>query len=206
MPRSRLFAIVIAGAFVVSLVVTGAPAAALGAAARRPGPTQAPAPRIVVACRALPGGTPGGVDWVAIRAELYQGGMLNGEVDFVADWPRSPKTVQTFGEGWGFLGMFFDTAGNVVTEWGAADRAVVEVFHVANGRAAMVFSHGARAGFEYWRDAILVNNAALGKDGVYHSTTTDIWRWNGTAYKLIATVPYKTRLEALARLMHGANE
>jgi hypothetical protein len=208
MPRNRLLASVIAGAFVVSLLMTGAPAAAVGAAAQRAGSPPAPAKLRAIACAALLFNVPNGLDRIVVKAEFLPTGYAGGgEVDFVADWPRAPRTLQVFTiPTYFFGGMFFDTAGNVITEWVAGDRPVVEVFHVENGRATLVFSDGARAGFDFWRDAILVNNAALGKDGSYHSTTTEIWRWNGTAYKLIATVPYKTRLEALARLMHGANE
>lgn len=199
--------------FALSLAFAGSAPVALG----RGGPFQAAQmrqsarrpdsnPMREVACGTLVAGSQGGIDRIVVKAELYQEAILSGEVDFIADWPKAPKTVQVFREPWGFADMFLDVAGNIVTEWVAGDRPVVEVFHVINGRAARVFSRGARAGFDFWRDTILVNNAALGADGNYRDTTTEIWRWNGAAYKLIATVSHGQRLEALARLMRDTDE
>ncbi|MGH9397267.1 MAG: hypothetical protein ACRD18_10515 [Terriglobia bacterium] len=83
---------------------------------------------------------------------------------------------------------------------------MIQVFQPINGGAKLVFERGARTGFEYWGNVILQNNAAIGTDGNYHATATKLWRWDGAKYDLLATVPYKQRLEALAKLEHEATK
>lgn len=121
-------------------------------------------------------------------------------VYFIADWPDSPKTVAEFkGLSPSPPDMFF-AGPNLILEWVAGDRPVMQAFQPVKGGAKLVFERGARAGFEYWGNMILQNNAAIGRDGNYHPTTTAVWQWNGNQYKLLTTVPYAGRLNALAGL------
>jgi len=99
-----------------------------------------------------------------------------------------------------FSDIFWVTKDVVASEWVGGDRPVVEVFHLVENGARMVFNEGARAGFEFWHTTILLNDAAMGTDGNYQATTTQIWKWDGNQYKLVTTVPYNRRIEALAKL------
>lgn len=156
----------------------------------------------VVACQGL--GPPGskGINRVVVKQNFIGDGSVSGaQVDFIAGWPGSPKTVKVFTNAYGFNDMFFEPD-VLVTEWVAVDRPVVEAFHVGKGGVKLVFSKGARGGFDYWNNVIMPINAALGADGNYHPTTVDLWEWDGEEYRLLETVPYDKRLEALARVAH----
>jgi hypothetical protein len=119
---------------------------------------------------------------------------------FIVGWPDWPKTAAKY-PGYSPVppDIFFSGA-NLIAEWVAGDRPVIQVFHIVKGGAKLVFERGARAGFEYWGDTILQNDAAIGADGNYHATTTKLWRWDGERYKLLATVPYGRRLFELGVL------
>jgi hypothetical protein len=203
------------GAFALPLLVVGSAAGGRGDQgvrhATKTHQAEQPAPETrlrVVSCDTLMLSIPHGLDRIVAKAKFVNRGPVGGgEIDFIAGWPNSPRTLQVFRiPAYLFGDMFWEPRRNLVTEWVAGVRPVVDVFHVANGRAALVFSHGSNGGFEYWDDAIVRNNAALGPDGRYHYTTSDIWRWNGTEYKLIATLPYRQRVEALAKLPHGVGD
>ncbi len=154
-----------------------------------------------VACQMLGAVAGTAPDRVVVKQNFVRGGAVFGaEVDFIAGWPGSPCRVQAFRVPYLLNDMFFQLDGNLVTEWVGGDRPVVEVFHVGQGGVRLVFKHGSRAGPEYWDSSILINNAAIESDGNYHNTTTEIWKWEGRSYRLLATVPYRQRLEALARL------
>ncbi|MGH9396819.1 MAG: hypothetical protein ACRD18_08205 [Terriglobia bacterium] len=126
------------------------------------------------------------------------------EVYFIGGWPDSPRTLLVRPEGYTFVDMFLVPGRILVTEWAAGDRPVVQAFRLVKGGAEVVFNQGARAGFEFWNNTILQSNAAIGPDGNYHTTTTQIWEWKGQQYQSVGTVPYAERLGALTRLSHEA--
>lgn len=157
----------------------------------------------IVACQPLDSQVAGEPDRVVVKQKFTGTAPVFGaQVDFVAGWPDSPKTVQVFRVQYLFNDMFFQPGGVLITEWMAGDRPVVEAFHLRKGGAKLVFSRGSRAAPEYWDNSILINNAALAADGNYRNTTTEIWHWDGERYRLVATVPYSDRLKALAKLEH----
>lgn len=128
------------------------------------------------------------------------------EIDFISDWPASPKTLLTYPEGYSFIGA--STAGPdlLMTSWSAADSGVFQVFQLMKGGARLVLDKSGWAAIEYWHSTVLVSESAKGPNGEYHYTTTGLWQWNGKQYNLAATVPYSRRLEALARLEHEAKK
>lgn len=141
------------------------------------------------------------------RVEVRQNANSTGPsytVYFIGGWPNTPKTLYRYFEYWaGLVDMFFAGGrNNLVIEWEAGDRPVVQVFHLDANGARLVFSKGSRGGAEYWGGVILLDDAAIGSDGNYHFTATELWQWNGNQFKLVATVPYAQRLEALAKLEH----
>lgn len=160
----------------------------------------------VVGCQSLaPHAGPNAPDRVVIKQKLFRGlPVMGAEVEFVSISMSQPKTLRTFQTPYLFNDVFFQPGGILVTEWVAGDRPVTEAFHFGAGGVDMIFNKGARGGFEYWHNVILRTGAAIGSDGNYHSTTTQLWQWDGRQYKLVATVPYNQRLKALAKLQREA--
>lgn len=153
----------------------------------------------VVDCLTIPFSEDGAPNRVEVRQNRVSEGPPYS-VYFIAGWPDSPKTVAEYpGAEPSPPDMFFAGA-NLILEWVAGDRPVIQAFHIVRGGVNLIFERGARAGFEYWGNMILQNNAAIGTDGNYHATTTKLWQWDNKQYKLVATVPYDQRLYVLAKL------
>jgi hypothetical protein len=125
-------------------------------------------------------------------------------VYFIGGWPDSPKTLSTYPEEWaGLLNLYWGGGeDNLVIEWVAGDRGVIQVFHLGKGGARLVLDEGPRGGFEVWHDAILLYDAALGVDSRYHCTATEIRRWDPkeAVYRRWGKVPCGQTIDALKTL------
>jgi len=124
------------------------------------------------------------------------------ELDFITDWPAAPRTLLVYPEGYSFIDAFMLDDDILISFWSAADTGVMQAFHLVKGGATMVFEKSRWGTVETWHSTILLDESAIGSDGNYHYTTTQIWQWTGKQYKLAGTVPYHKRLEALAKLSH----
>jgi hypothetical protein len=153
----------------------------------------------LVECASLVPTEEGMPDRIEVRENSKSAGPAY-TVYFVAGWPASPTVLTEYPGFSPSPPQILFAGSNLILEWVAGDRPVIQAFRLVKGGAKLVFNEGARGGFEYWHEVILQNDAALGADGNYHATTTKLWGWDGERYKLLATVPYGQRLRELARL------
>jgi len=82
------------------------------------------------------GGLPNRIE-IKENAPDSKGGMF--EVDFIGDWPASPKTLLVYPEGYSFISAFMVDNRILLTNWSAADTGVVHAFHLVTGGADLVF-------------------------------------------------------------------
>lgn len=139
---------------------------------------------------------------ITVKENPAGSGVPLFEVDFVTDWPTSPRTVLTYPEGYSYLAMCMMDGDMVLTAWSSASEGVVQVFHLVKGGAKLVLEKSGWATVEHWHDSLLITQSEADQGGKYRYTTSQIWRWGGQNYKLAATVPYARRLLALAKLEH----
>ncbi len=196
--RSRASGIVIAGALIVVSIH-------IGGAQTRPRPEGHPTPGWdrprTLACAYLGEfGAPGLPNRIIVKENPATSKRPPFEVDFMADWPTSPKIVLVYPEGYSFLGMDVLSPDMVATVWSAASEGVVQVFHLVKGGARLALENSGWATVEYWHNAVLISQSGKRHGGEYRHTTCQIWEWRGGRYKLVTTVPYPDRLEALSRL------
>lgn len=91
----------------------------------------------------------------------------------------------------------------VITVWQTGSAFMTRVFRLSADHASIQLERGTHLPPEFTLDGILLNKGWVSTHGrCCTASKTEIWIWTGIKYKLVATVPFDQRYDALGKLEH----
>lgn len=97
----------------------------------------------------------------------------------------------------------------LITVWESGSAVWTRAFRLTPTAVSMVLDRGAHFAPELTADAILIDTGWVpgpSNSDYYHPNRAEIWTWTREKYRLVTTVPFDQRYEALAKLLTGADD
>lgn len=99
------------------------------------------------------------------------------------------------------------SASFVATVWNTGSAIRTCVYEISLAGVQVLIDQSTHLPPEFTLGSILINTGWVPVgDRCCTADKTEVWRWNGDIYRLVATVPFRDRYVALAKLENGAKE